>query len=366
MRFFNIDQHISVIADLKKIFGDMGHTIDDICLSGHAPIMGRKQDSVPMLDGNNWCGFVQRKAWDEFFETYTELETYDAFLCCYPPIFSYLYRRYTRPIIIDIPIRYEYPCQSSAEDWKDFNSYLQEGVDRKKIYLVANNIYDKLYTEAFIDRPVEWIPSLCEYTGAQYAPKRTEFLVYSAKPFDEFNGTMFKHKNSTLPFGHAWQTIADYSGVVHFPYNVSTMSTFEHYTANIPIFCPSLDFLIELYKKGKEYRVLEQTSWNSTFGRPAGSVICMQDTLIAKMGDPNDFNNIEVIKNWMQHSDYYHLMSMPHIIYFDSFEDLIYKALHTDLQTVSDNMKKFNAEKKQQTYLKWNNLIKRVQNDRSM
>ena len=365
MRFFNIDQHISVIADLKKIFGDMGHTIDDICLSGHAPIMGRKQDSVPMLDGNNWCGFVQRKAWDEFFETYTELESYDAFICCYPPIFSYLYRRFTRPIIIDIPIRYEYPCQSSKEDWEDFNTYLQEGVDKKKIYLVANNVYDQIYTEAFINRKVEWIPSLCEYTGAQYKPKRNEFLVYSAKPFDEFNGTMFKHKNSTLAFGHTWQDVADYSGVVHFPYNVSTMSTFEHYAANIPIFCPTLDFLMELYKKGKEYRVLEQVSWNSTFGRPAGSLVKMQKP-DNYLGDPNDFNNHDTMEEWLKYSDYYNQYAMPHIIYFASFEELIYKALHTDLQAVSDAMRKFNYERHANTYLKWNQLIKRVQNDRRM
>jgi hypothetical protein len=356
MKLFNIDQHISVVADLKKIYGDLGHTIDDICLSGHAPIMGRKVDSVPMLDGNKWCGFVQRKAWDEFSETYTSLGVYDAFLCCYPPIFSYLYKNFSAPIIIDIPIRYEYPCQSSPEDWEDFNQYLQGGVDAGRIFLVANSYYDKLYTEHFLQRPVEWIPSLCEYTGMRYAPKRNEFLVRSACPYREFDGTFFKHKNTTLPFGHPWQAIAEYSAVVHFPYNVSTMSTFEEYAANVPIFCPSLNFLLELYQynNNKTYRVLEQTSWCSTFGRPTGSVIP------AGIIDPNDFENIESVTHWMQFADYYYTNAMPHIIYFDSFDELFYKALHTDLQAVSDKMRQFNIERHANVYSAWDKLLKKV------
>jgi hypothetical protein len=270
MRWFCIDQHISVIADLKNIFARLGHTIDDICLSGHASIMGRKRDSVPMLDGDKWCGFVQQKKWDEFFNLYPDLdEKYDGFICCYPPIFSYLYKRYKKPIIIDIPIRYEYPCQSDAEDWLDFNAYLQEGVDSKRIYLVANSLYDKEYTKMFLQRPVEYIPSLCLYTGMKYTGKRNQFLYRSAKPFAEFEGTNFKWKNNELPFGHPWQAVAEYSGVVHFPYNVSTMSTFEEYSAGIPIFCPSLDFTLDLYKRGKAYRMLEQTSWASTLAVPA-------------------------------------------------------------------------------------------------
>ena len=40
MKFFNIDLHISVIADIKKIFTDLGHEVDDWSLSGHAWAFG--------------------------------------------------------------------------------------------------------------------------------------------------------------------------------------------------------------------------------------------------------------------------------------------------------------------------------------
>ena len=360
MRFFSIDQHISVIADLKNIFGKLGHTIDDICLSGHATIMGRKIDSIPMLDGNNWCGFVQQRKWDEFFQAYPDLdEKYDGFICCYPPILSYLYKRFKKPIIIDIPIRYEYPCQSSAEDWNNFNQYLQEGVDSKRIYLVANSIYEKEYTKLFLDREVRYIPSLCLYTGMKYDPKRNEFIYRAAKSFSELNNTNFKLKNQVLAFGHPWQAVAEYSGVVHFPYNVSTMSTFEEYSANIPLFVPSLDFTMKLYSKGLAYRMLEQISWAGTFGRESGSVIPVKP----RMPDPNDFKNMEAVRYWMQFADYYNETAMPHIVHFDSFDDLHDKAMHLDLDAISEKMKSTNFIRQKETIDKWQTLLETVKND---
>lgn len=353
MRFFNIDQHISVVADLKKIFSDLGHTIDDVCLSGHASVMGRQRDSVPMLDGDKWCGFVQRHAWNEFFETYPDLDQYDGFICCYPPIFSYLYKRYNKPIIIDIPIRYEYPCQSSAKDWNEFNEYLREGISEKKIHLVANNLYDAKYTEAFLGQSVEHIPSICEYTNAMYARNKNVFLYYSAKPFNEFAGTNVKRKHDELKFGHTWQEVAEYAGIIHFPYNISTMSTFEQYTANIPIFCPSINFILELYKTGLLYRVLEQTSWNATFGRPSGSVI----KPLINVPDPNDFADIDSVKYWLKYADYYNNDVMPDIIQFDSFEDLKRKLIYTDLDSVSNCMKITNAKNKELVYSKWEKIL---------
>ena len=34
MKFFNIDLHVSVIADIRRIFNDLGHDVDDWTLSG--------------------------------------------------------------------------------------------------------------------------------------------------------------------------------------------------------------------------------------------------------------------------------------------------------------------------------------------
>ncbi len=362
MKFFAIDQHISVIADLKNLFGRLGHTIDDVCLSGHACILGRKQDSIPMLDGDKWCGFVKRQAWDEFSALYPNLDEYDGFICCYPPIFSYLYRNFKKPIIIDIPIRYEYPCQSDADDWIHFNEYLRAGVDAKRIYLLANNLYDKKYTELFVERPVQYIPSMCLYTGMKYDPKRNQFLYNSACPYPEFEGTNFKRKHDVLPFGHPWQAVAEYAGVVHFPYNVSTMSTFEQYAANIPMFCPSLDLVLKMYASSRRHRVLEQTSWVATFGRPSGSVVPVPDG----MPDPNDYEDIDGIRYWLQYADYWNREEFPDIIHFDSFDELFYKAMHADLAAISESMQWTNTERLARVLDSWKILLERVKNGQGM
>jgi hypothetical protein len=93
VKFFAIDQHISVIADIKHIFRDLGHTVNDLTLSGHASIMGRTVDNVPLLNGNEWCGTVgTKKGRQKFIDTYgKQLEQFDGFICCYPPLFAWLY-----------------------------------------------------------------------------------------------------------------------------------------------------------------------------------------------------------------------------------------------------------------------------------
>lgn len=164
MTFFNIDQHISVVADLKNVWGELGHTITDVCMSGHAAIMGRRRQEVPMLSGDAWCGLDERHDWDKFYDLYSpQLEQFDAFLACYPPIFAMLYQRFGKPVVIDIPIRYEYGT-STAERWQRWNDWLLKGVSDGMVHLVADSLYDKLYTEAFLGvRCVQHIPSMCAY-----------------------------------------------------------------------------------------------------------------------------------------------------------------------------------------------------------
>jgi hypothetical protein len=321
--------------------------------------MGRKRDSIPMLDGDKWCGMVQRKIWDEFYDTYAaELEQFDGFITCYPPLFAYLYKRFKKPIIINIPIRYEYPCQSSADDWNAFNDFLIEGIDEGRYYLVANNIYDQKYTELFLNRKVEYIPSLCEYTKAIYKPTRDEVLYYFPCSIDELDPVLFRRKHEALPFGHTWQDVANFKAVVHFPYNVSTMSTFEHYMAGIPILCPHREFALELYRK--KYRIMEQNSWVSTFGRPAGSVI-KRDWPLGF--DPNDYTNEQSMNYWMHYADYWNNDAMPDIIHFDSFQRLHQLARSLQWNVIHNMMMKTNEKRKTVVYTRWGALLERIKND---
>ncbi len=51
---------------------------------------------------------------------------------------------------------------------------------------------------------------------------------------------------------------------------------------------------------------------------------------------------------------------MPHIVYFDSFDDLIFKMKNTDLKDVNMNMMKFNKIRKKRIYDMWEKILNNI------
>ena len=350
MKFFNIDLHISIIADMRKIFTDLGHEVVDKSLSDHTWVFDRPKDSVPMLDNGRWRSLSPKQYSDTFFETYkNDMDDYDAFIVTYPPPFSLLYKHFNKPIIINNPIRYEWPYSFNSTYWEEFNDFLREGVDKDQIILVANNMYDKLYMEGFIGRPVEFIPSICDYYGEYYQPQHDEFLYYYKGNLSEIKNPKIKSKNSVFST-HKHVDLLKYKGIIHIPYQVSYMSIFEQYTSSIPLFVPSKDFLFDLYKKG--YNVLKEYAWNKDYNKPSGSRIKFQGEF-----DPNDYNNLDSVYHWIQFSDFYDEEWMPYIIQFDSFEHLDSLVDTVDTEKISSQMAEFNAKRKGLIYQKWDELI---------
>jgi hypothetical protein len=350
MRFFNLDCHISVIADLKKIFGDLNHQVTSWSISGHNWVFNREPSKVDIINQHNWMR-LDKNMCDSFYERYKdELSDYDAFICTYPLTFSMLYEKFNKPIILQIPIRYEVPFHNDKNKWNYFNEYLRDGIDRSIIIPVANSEYDKKYFEFFVQRECKLIPNICEYTGTNWNPIINSFLYSSRLPIKLDNSVVNK---STLR-NYKWQDIANYKGIIIIPYNCSTMSIFEYYTSNMPIFCPSKSFMKELHKKYQNY-VLPELTWNKTFGLPSGSIIDCE-----RSNDPNDYNNFDIMNNWIDFSDFYNQDWMPHIVYFDSFDDLNSKMENTDLEEVSTNMCEFNKIRKIKIYDMWKKILNEI------
>lgn len=355
MRFLSIDQHISVCADLRHIFNNLGHTVREVSLSGHASVINRPVGNVPMLMGDGWCKTIKEGRLKEFYETYKDdMNRYDGFICCYPPIFSMLYKYFDKPIIIDIPVRYEYGADCDPELWEIFNTYLREGVDSGKIILVANNRYDQRYAEGFLQRKVKHIPSLCEYTGMSYNPVYDQHLYFAYFDLMDKSGRMIK-KHAALKAGHAWQTVADYRGCIHYPYNISTMSTFEQYTANIPLFFPSKRYTMEMFLAG--IPILHQISWQQ----------CIQHGVCKSLipspfeKDPNNFSDFNCVSEWLDYADFYS-EDMKCIRHFDSIEerdDILGMSLE-HLLVISEKMRCHNIERKKRIYSAWEEVLKKA------
>lgn len=351
MRIFNLDCHISVIADLSKIFTDLGHEVVSWSLSGHNFVFNREPTSVDVVNQHTWMS-LNDEICEMFYERYKEeLSDYDAFICTYPLTFSMLYEKFKKPIILHIPIRYEVPFHNDKLKWEKFNEYLRSGIDKGIIIPVANSEYDRRYFEFFVKRSCSLIPNICEYTNSEWNPIIDKFLYSSRLPI-KFDANLMVDK-STLN-RYKWQDIANYKGIVIIPYNCSTMSIFEYYSSNMPIFCPSIDFMKELQKNYPNH-VLSELTWNRTFRLPSGSVIECDRT-----NDPNDYNNTEIVSKWIELSDFYNKDWMPHIIYFDSFDDLHDKFINSNLKEVSNRMSDFNKIRKKRIYEMWETKLNNI------
>jgi hypothetical protein len=351
MKIFNLDCHVSVIADLKQIFENLGHDVTSWSISGSNWIFNNKTANVDVVNQQTWHSLDKNMA-DSFYERYKdELSTYDAFICTYPPSFSLIFEKFNKPIILQIPIRYEVPFQNNSNKWNYFNDFLRDKIDSGLVIPVANSEYDRKYFEFFVNRDCKLIPNICEYTNAKYNPDKDQFLYSSRLPI-KFDSNYIVDKSSLGRF--QWSDLYSYKGIIIIPYNCSTMSIFEYYTANMPIFCPSLKFMTDLYKNYPSH-VLSEISWNRISGMAPGSIIDCD-----RSNDPNDYNNLNTMKKWIEFSDFYNKDWMPHIIYFDSLNDLSLKLKQTNLEEVSKNMSVFNSTRKQKIYSEWKEILDQI------
>jgi hypothetical protein len=350
VKFFNIDCHVSVIADLKNIFTNLGHEVTSWSLSGHTWVFNESPSNVKIIGSDKWKSLDQEKC-DKFYETYKEeLSQYDGFIVTYPTPFALLYEKFKKPIIVQIPIRYEYPFTTDSNKWIWLNEYLNEGVKSGKIILVSNNKYDKYYAESWLDNEVKYIPSLCEYTNAQYDLKSPNWLLNTRLMFD-IEGANIKHKRQVLGSGYSWKDFYQYGGIVDFPYCNSTMSIFEQYTAGFPMLFPSKELLKELYFEYFDLgsnSVLYEMSFNRICSLPNSSSLKPKNIDI----DPNDYKSEKTIDKFLSLCDYYDSEWMPAIKHFDDFDQLVEM---TKEPGVFDNDNR--PYRREYIYKRWNELL---------
>ena len=123
---------------------------------------------------------------------------------------------------------------------------------------------------------------------------------------------------------YSWEDLYSFESIVHFPYNVSTMSIFEQYQAGVPLSIPSLSFALELISKGMPlFSEIVFSSRDSSRSRQA-------------------FLNEE----WLSYSDFYN--GTIKCSYFDS------------LDSVKPNRSFGNESNKEFIYDKWGTIISTI------
>ncbi len=350
MKFFNLDLHVSVIADLRWILGRLGHEVTDWSLSNHTWVFGRRPHRVEVVTRSTWREIDQEMC-DRFYHRYRqELAGYDGFLVTHTPCFAQLFERWGKPIVVVASTRYEHPLTSDPARWESFNRFLLRMAESGRLTCLANNHYDAAYAEHFTGLPWRVIPSLCSYTGMTYTGRRPRFLCEARSdhlPLPEqvvlrrraFGG--FWRALRGMRGRHRWEELADFQGVVHLPYNASVMSIFEQFQAAIPLFFPAREFMAELYEQGL---VLSEISFKRVEQLPP-----------APGRDPNNYADTALVMEWLERADFYQL---PHLEYFQSFPHLDELLTRVDLQAISQRMQGAAREREANIMEAWSRVLK--------
>ena len=312
-RFLNIDFHISVIADVINIIGDKIDIVN-LSMSGHNWVLGKENANLKIINDKTWKGISQEMI-DAFVKEYDDLlKSFDGFIVTHTPVLALLYEKYNKPVIIVNSCRYEQPfCwnhNSHGFEW--LNSKLN-GM-KHNLFIVSNNKADQEHLKKHTGLDSIHIPSLCLYTNEKYT-----------------GSTGVINRQDQLRRGYTWQGLYSSKAILHVPYEISTMSIFEQYSANVPMLFPSKQFLKKLVHDGS-HRV------NSIYG-------------------PYENQNIEW---WIDRADFYDEKNMPYIIYFNSEDDLNEKIKTVDFQQVSKLMGSFNEIRERSIKEKWERLLQSI------
>jgi len=341
MKFFNIDLHVSVIRDLRTIFESLGHTVDTLSLSGHNWVFGNENILRPdILNENNWSD-ISEESLNVFYSHYKDkLDSYDGFIVTHTPILAKFYEKFNKPIIIVASTRYEHPFTDNKVEWEKVNNFLETN---ENLILTSNNLFDKHYCEMFVNKNFKFIESLCAYTDSKHFPKINKGVIHSKFKLGKFSNFLYKSDLGRI----SWDNLYSYKCMVHFPYNVSTMSIFEQYYANVPLLFPSKKLLEQMINS--DYPVLSELSYRSVKRLPPMSLFGIDF-------DPNDYNKQNLIYS-LNFADFYRLKNVS---YFNSANDLINKFNELDFNLISLQMKIENMERKEIVYSKWKNILEDI------
>ena len=287
MTFFNIDCHVSVISDIINIFTTLGHKVDHWSLSGHNWIFNFNECKSSIINKNNWKN-INEEMVDNFYIFHkNELDKYDAFICCYPPIFLKLFEKFNKPIIVIAATRYDHP----VIDDNHRLAWLEDSLNNNKnLILIANNEFDKKYCEKFLKKEWLHIPSLCDYTNEKYNKTKDQSIIFSKFSVD----SNYIHQSQLGKY--SWKDLFSYEKIIHFPYNASTMSIFEQYNAGVPLLFPSLDFALKLIDSG----------------------VGLFSEIVFKNKNLNRQPNFFLNKEWLAYSDFYN--GTIECLFFESLE----------------------------------------------
>ena len=354
MKLFSFNLHIAVISDitniLKDLYGDKVEIID-WNISDQYWLFYKDRKDVKHINQQTWKNIDQDMI-NRFVNEYQDyLSQFDGFIVTHTPVFSLLYESFNKPIFMINSCRYEQPFSfkenNDIRKWYNLNIKLKQMHEKGQLIVISNNKADQEYLRIGTGIESMYIPSLCLYTNAKYNPHTDKYIVYSDSPFLRKTEAMIPRYYFS---GHhyTWEQLYTCRGIIHMPYEISTMSIFEQYSANIPLFFPSKNFIKQLVATGNYFLCSRYIKFDSHL---------KLQKVFPKNLEPA-MNDVSWINWWIDKSDFYRDdCDMQHIIYFNSMDELDYLLNTIDTRVISERMRQHNIIRKNKVYNSWKEIM---------
>jgi hypothetical protein len=361
------DFHISPIDNIKQVLRPLNVTFIDKSLSGHCHLTLTCATNLRVLDRHNGITPTTETK-HNFYDTYKddpEMGTVDAYACFHPSAMCELFMPFNNRIFVVATTRYEMG-RETVDAWTQWNQNLQTIASCSHNLVAANNLYDAKYIEYFTGLHVQVFGSFIPPV-ARYNPSSGTNDILVAAMHTPFEDIIFENMKLVIPDKWAYQLhklrskyshytyndLCSNVAIIHIPYQVSVMSLFEQYAMGIPLLIPTPEFLWGLHN---QWGVVSERTWDQvhTQSRPSGSIIPRHSTTSVTIPDPNNDVSREAFLYWVAYADFY---QWNHIIYFDSWPDLILKIDTTDWTRVSSLMLQYAKTQLTQVEQQWTEVI---------
>jgi hypothetical protein len=350
---FNIDAHISVIADIRVVLDSRRLSLTSWSISGHTWVFGRDRDPVAVVNERTWHRLDPALA-RRFRRAYgAYLRQFRGYVAAYPPAFALLYEGLPGTTLAVCATRYEWPFTHDAARWDWLDEGLRRAVDARSLTVIANNRADADYLENYTGLRPAYVPSACSYIAPTYRGRRPAVVVCTKR--DVLAKSICNElKQEAIPLRaglgkrYAWADLYDYRALVVIPYNTSLMSLFEHYSACAPVYVPSRPFLGELMKDHPA-EVLSDLSFSQVTGQPA--VIRRSAEL-----NLNEVRDKQVVDWYLDRADFYDRSWMPAIRQFESWPHLDHLIATDDHAAISQEMAADKPERLGRIAALWNDV----------
>jgi hypothetical protein len=379
--FFTGDLHDGVRSDLAAALPALGHNLilggikqgrlphKGLLENQRVSVMKRPPSSQEISHWSNSLYWSESDIWGhfEYYKNDDQISKVDAFICGFPAAMCEAFMPFNKSIVIIAAHRYSLGMCTRPR-WKRLNEHFLELISAayKGHLIAALTQYDAEYINYYtgLKVPVILFSALWyaekERVIADDSKRRDEILLgplqrtqVNAEITEGFRlagGSKWKFSFVKPLYGrYELKNIAAHRAMVIFPYATTSFGIIEVYALGVPLFVPDVDFLFQL-------GTMDDLQLSSNYY--CGVNIMMdKHPQSSHSFSPEDPFTLESFRFWIKFADFY---TWPHITRFSSWSDLNYKLSNANFSSISDDMRRENARRKDELKFQWNSICDNI------